>query len=99
MEIQASTKSEPKPVSSHSYFGRGRLSSPATALSAHEREAIQESESWRTNLTYFDCRGLCCQLEGEVITSCVKNRGESCWMRVFPSLAQLVLEDTCVQPV
>lgn len=71
MEIQVTTKSEPrtgasegKRVSSHSPFGRGRVSSPATALSAHEAEAIQGSESNETNLAYFDCHGLCCWLEG-----------------------------------
>ena len=69
MEIQITTESEPrmgasegKPVSSRSPFGRGRVSSPATALSARGFEAVQGSES-ETNLTYFDCHGLSCQLE------------------------------------
>lgn len=46
MEIQVATKSEPRTgasegkLSHRSLFSRGRVFSPATALSAHELEAV-----------------------------------------------------------
>lgn len=106
MESQATTKSEPrieahegKRASSRSPCGRGHVSSPATALSAHELEAVQGSESNELTWVVLVVMVSSSPMSWEMVTSgSVKNWEESCWIRIFSLLAQVDLEDICARP-